>query len=139
MCLLLWYNCLKTGGVEMNERLSKNELSILRYLSTSQGSFDSTMSLTTVESLAIKFRIGSHELKDCIRHLTEIRFIEEKTETNENDDIKKYYAATTQGKNYLEFLETDHQEKLKWSIQVPIAVAVVTTLLVNLITYLFQK
>ncbi|ATF73052.1 MULTISPECIES: hypothetical protein [Bacteria] len=123
----------------MNERLSKNELEILKYLSSRQGFYESAMSLTTVESLAIKFQIDSFELRDCIKHLTEIRFIEEKTEKNENDEVKKYYAPTTQGKNYLEFLETDHQEKLKWSIQVPIAVAVVTTLLVNLITYLFQK
>ena len=123
----------------MNDRLSKKELEILRYLSSRQGFYESAMSLTTVESLAIKFQIDSFELRDCIKHLTEIRFIEEKTEKNENDDVKKYYASTTQGKNYLEFLETDHQEKLKWSIQVPIAVAVVTTLLVNLITYLFQK
>jgi len=123
----------------MNDRLSKKELEILRYLSSRQGFYESAMSLTTVESLAIKFQIDSFELRDCIKHLTEISFIEEKTEKNENDDVKKYYASTTQGKNYLEFLETDHQEKLKWSIQVPIAVAVVTTLLVNLITYLFQK
>lgn len=123
----------------MNDRLSKKELEILRYLSSRQGFYESAMYLTTVESLAIKFQIDSFELRDCIKHLTEIRFIEEKTEKNENDDVKKYYASTTQGKNYLEFLETDHQEKLKWSIQVPIAVAVVTTLLVNLITYLFQK
>ena len=120
----------------MNERLSKNELEILRYLSSRQGFYESAMSLTTVESLAIKFQIGTSEIKDYISHLMEVGFIKEDFE---NNDSKKYYSATTQGKNYLEFLETDHQEKIKWSIQVPIAVAVLTTLLVNLITYLFQK
>lgn len=64
----------------MNERLSKNELEILKYLSSRQGFYESAMSLTTVESLAIKFQIDSFELRDCIKHLTEIRFIEEKTE-----------------------------------------------------------
>jgi len=120
----------------MDNRLTNNEIRILIYLASNRGYIDTHTYLTTVEGISVKTGIPKLETEEHLSRLTSFEFIKEEITFNEE---KTYYSISQNGKNFLEFRETDAQEKLKWSIQVPIIVAVVTTLLVNLITYLFQK
>jgi len=136
MRFLLWYNCLKTGGASVNKRLTNKEIRLLEYLNSQRGYFDSNLSLTTIEGLSIKLGASKLDMKGYLVHLLELGYIKEEETFKEET---KYYMLTQEGQNYLEFRETDEQDRYKWSVKIPIAVAVITTLIVNLITYLFQK
>ncbi|WP_242387623.1 hypothetical protein [Enterococcus gallinarum] len=120
----------------MDVRLTNNEIKIIEYLASDRGYIDTQTYLTTVEGISVKTRIPRLETQECLSHLIQLEFIKE--ELTISDD-KKYYSIIQKGKNFLEFRDADARDRIKWSITIPIIVAVVTTLIVNLLTSLFQK
>ncbi|MBS7181851.1 MAG: hypothetical protein KH084_16010 [Enterococcus gallinarum] len=117
----------------MPERLSKDELTILRYLTSIDGLIDVSAMYTTRELFASRFKIN--QIDDVLNHLLELDLIEK----IEKFDGSFYYSASKKAKNTIEFIQEDKREKLIWSIYVPIGIAILTSLLVNIITFLIQK
>lgn len=117
----------------MPERLSKDELTILRYLTSIDGLIDVSAMYTTRESFSSRFKIN--QIDDVLNHLIELDLIEK----IEKIDGNFYYSASKKAKNTIEFIQDDKRDKLIWSVFVPVGIAVLTSLLVNIITYLIQK
>ncbi|MGM0122699.1 hypothetical protein IGI37_000064 [Enterococcus sp. AZ194] len=118
----------------MSNRLSKDELSLLHYLTSISGKLDVTSMYTTREALASKIEII--EIDSVLTHLLELKLLE-KLERHGNEPC--YYAATTKAKNTLEFLESDRKDKVKWSIYVPLAVTLGANILIKIVELLLKQ
>jgi hypothetical protein len=113
----------------MPERLSRDEINLLKYLNSIDGLLDVATRYSTRESLASKLQIS--KIDDVLNHLLELDFLEKK----KNLGNSFYYAATTKSRNILEFIRTEKKEKLIWSITIP----AIITLTMNLVIYFGNK
>lgn len=118
----------------MKNRLSKDEIAIIRYLVSIEGMLDSNLKRTTKESLATKFSIT--RIDDVINHLLELGMID-KLETDFKSN-SYYFSGTTNAKNILEFIDDDKKERIKWSIQIPIAITIIGNVAIKLVEFLLK-
>lgn len=108
----------------MEQRLSKSEIKILKYLSSDKGRAHSFGQDTTREVLSTQLTKSSGTVEDYVRNLEKLGLIERsKSLTNEND----YFSITTSGETYLEHNHSDLISKIIWSIVVPVAVSFLTS------------
>lgn len=118
------------------DRLSKTEIKILNFLAPSIQTVNAINGDLTKEAISAKLNIPPSERDNNFSVLLNRAYIK-KVKPLSSDVL--CYQITTEGKKYLEFIESDKADKIKWSIYVPIGVTLAANVGIELLKYLLSK